>query len=108
MSRVPDSNMVKLFCCGYYEEMLVMDPYSLTVIFTLNSRYTAHSVTLYIQCTLYRVYRVHCTLTVFCTLNKYGMFIDIFSINAFFFQRIDTIIHPVLYCTLLICTKCLE
>ncbi|XP_023324405.1 WD repeat-containing protein 7 isoform X4 [Eurytemora carolleeae] len=36
--RVPDSSVVKLFCCGFYEEVLVMDPYSLTVTFTLNSR----------------------------------------------------------------------
>jgi len=36
--RVPDSNMVKLFCCGYYEEVCVMDPYSLEILFQLSSR----------------------------------------------------------------------
>ena len=29
---------VKLFCCGFYEEITVMDPFSLTVIFQLSSR----------------------------------------------------------------------
>ena len=36
--RVPDSNMVKLFCCGYYEEVCVIDPYSLEILFQLSSR----------------------------------------------------------------------
>jgi len=36
--RVPDSNMVKLFCCGFYEEVTVLDPYSLEVLFSLSSR----------------------------------------------------------------------
>jgi WD40 repeat protein len=36
--RVPDSNQVKLFCCGFYEEVMVFDPYSLEVLFTLSSR----------------------------------------------------------------------
>ena len=36
--RVPDSNSVKLFCCGYYEEICVMDPYSLDILFQLSSR----------------------------------------------------------------------
>jgi len=36
--RVPDSNMVKLFCCGFYEEVCVMDPYSLEILFQLSSR----------------------------------------------------------------------
>ena len=29
---------VKLFCCGFYEEIIAMDPFSLTVIFQLSSR----------------------------------------------------------------------
>jgi WD40 repeat protein len=29
---------VKLFCCGFYEEIVVMDPFALTVIFQLASR----------------------------------------------------------------------
>ena len=36
--RVPDSNLVKLFCCGYYEEICVLDPYSLEILFQLSSR----------------------------------------------------------------------
>ena len=36
--RVPDSNSVKLFCCGFYEEVCVIDPYSLDVLFQLSSR----------------------------------------------------------------------
>ena len=36
--RVPDSNQVKLFCCGYYEEVCVMDPYTLDTLFQLSSR----------------------------------------------------------------------
>lgn len=29
---------VRLFCCGFYEEVVVMDPFSLTVLFQLASR----------------------------------------------------------------------
>ena len=36
--RVPDSNQVKLFCCGFYEEVIVLDPFSLEVLFQLSSR----------------------------------------------------------------------
>ena len=36
--RVPDSNNVKLFCCGFYEEICVLDPYSLEILFQLSSR----------------------------------------------------------------------
>ena len=36
--RVPESNTVKLFCCGFYEEVTVLDPYSLDVLFSLSSR----------------------------------------------------------------------
>ena len=29
---------VRLFCNGYYAEVLVMDPFSLEIVFTLSSR----------------------------------------------------------------------
>ena len=32
------SEVVKLFCCGFYEEICVMDPLSLKVMFSLASR----------------------------------------------------------------------
>lgn len=32
------SEDVKLFCNGYYAEILIMDPFSLEIIFTLSSR----------------------------------------------------------------------
>ena len=31
-------SMVKLFCCGFYEEIVVMDPFALTFLFQLSSR----------------------------------------------------------------------
>ncbi|XP_059089612.1 WD repeat-containing protein 7-like [Tigriopus californicus] len=36
--RAPDSPVVKLFCSGFYEEILVMEPFALTVLFQLSSR----------------------------------------------------------------------
>ncbi len=36
--RSPDSAAVKLFCCGLYEEIMVVDPFSLDVLFRLSSR----------------------------------------------------------------------
>ena len=33
-----DSTVVKLFCCGFYEEICVIDPLSLKVMFSLASR----------------------------------------------------------------------
>ncbi len=36
--RTPDSSVVKLFCCGFYEEIVVMEPFSLEVLFSLSSR----------------------------------------------------------------------
>ena len=36
--RTPDSQLVKLFCCGFYEEIMVVDPFSLEVLFRLSSR----------------------------------------------------------------------
>ena len=29
---------VKLFCCGFYEEIMVVEPFSLEVLFRLSSR----------------------------------------------------------------------
>ena len=29
---------VRLFCCGFYEEIVVMDPLTLTTVFSLSSR----------------------------------------------------------------------
>jgi hypothetical protein len=29
---------VKLYCCGFYEEIVVMDPFALTILFQLSSR----------------------------------------------------------------------
>ncbi len=36
--RTPDSSVVKLFCCGFYEEIVVMEPFSLEILFQLSSR----------------------------------------------------------------------
>ena len=36
--RTPDSAVVKLFCAGFYEEILVMEPFSLDILFQLGSR----------------------------------------------------------------------
>ena len=36
--RTPDSQLVKLFCCGFYEEIMVVEPFSLEVLFRLSSR----------------------------------------------------------------------
>ena len=36
--RTPDSSVVKLFCCGFYEEIVVMEPFSLEILFSLSSR----------------------------------------------------------------------
>ena len=36
--RTPDSQLVKLFCCGFYEEIMVVDPFSLEILFRLSSR----------------------------------------------------------------------
>lgn len=32
------SDDIRLFCNGYYSEVLIMDPFSLEVLFTLSSR----------------------------------------------------------------------
>jgi hypothetical protein len=31
--------VVKLYCCGFYEEIVVMDPFALTILFQLSSRH---------------------------------------------------------------------
>ena len=36
--RSPDSHLVRLFCCGFYEEIVIMDPMTLSLVFTLSSR----------------------------------------------------------------------
>ena len=36
--RTPDSQHVKLFCCGFYEEIMVVEPFSLEILFRLSSR----------------------------------------------------------------------
>ena len=36
--RTPDTAQVKLFCCGFYEEIVVMEPFSLEILFQLSSR----------------------------------------------------------------------
>ena len=36
--RSPDSHLVRLFCCGFYEEIVIMDPMTLSVVYTLSSR----------------------------------------------------------------------
>ncbi len=38
--RTPDSPVVRLYCCGFYEELLVMDPFSLEILFQLSSRHS--------------------------------------------------------------------
>ena len=36
--RSPDSHLVRLFCCGFYEEIVIMDPMTLSLVYTLSSR----------------------------------------------------------------------
>ena len=36
--RSADAHAVRLFCCGFYEEIVVMDPLTLTTVFSLSSR----------------------------------------------------------------------
>ena len=36
--RSPDSHLVRLFCCGFYEEIVIMDPITLSLVYTLSSR----------------------------------------------------------------------
>ena len=36
--RSPESHLVRLFCCGFYEEIVIMDPVTLTIVYTLASR----------------------------------------------------------------------
>ena len=36
--RTPDSSMVRLFCCGFYQEIVVLDPFTLEPLFELSSR----------------------------------------------------------------------
>jgi WD40 repeat protein len=36
--RTPDTSLVKLFCSGLYEEIVVIEPFSLEVLFQLSSR----------------------------------------------------------------------
>jgi len=36
--RAPETSLVKLFCAGLYEEILVIEPFSLEVLFQLSSR----------------------------------------------------------------------
>ena len=36
--RSPDSHTIKLFCCGFYEEIVIMDPSTITILYQLSSR----------------------------------------------------------------------
>ena len=38
--RSPESHLVRLFCCGFYEEIVVMDPMTLSIVYTLSSRHS--------------------------------------------------------------------
>ena len=39
--RTPETAHVKLFCCGFYEEIVVMEPFSLEILFQLSSRHNS-------------------------------------------------------------------